>query len=306
MSRRFPPLLLLCCWALGSVAPLLAEPTASHRAAAAELLQVMEIRQQAEVAVEKVLDLQLAQNPAVRAQREVILEWMRSVVASQEAMDRLAELYAERFSEAELRELTAFYATPIGKRAVRELPALMEQGMLIGQQLAQQHSGELRRRLEEHAATQREEGGAAVAATASGERDGDAARATVAALRNVGTAMMAWTTDAVDTLPMASEKTAGDPRRIDWSRCTRISYDDLRLLLVDEYIAEIPRQDGWGHDLEFCLERQAIREAYYAGVRSPGRDGSFEGDEYSNGPFPHAEPDRDVVWMDGFFVTWPE
>jgi hypothetical protein len=75
--------------------------------------------------------------------------------------------------------------------------------------------------------------------------------------------------------------------------------------LVPEYINEVPRHDGWGHELELCLEREVLATTHGAGIRSPGRDGRFEGDGYTAGPFPPAEPDHDVVWMDGFFVAWP-
>jgi hypothetical protein len=42
-----------------------------------------------------------------------------------------------------------------------------------------------------------------------------------------------------------------------------------------------------------------------AGIRSPGKDGVFEGSSYTPGPFAVSAFDRDVVWIDGFFVTWP-
>ena len=41
------------------------------------------------------------------------------------------------------------------------------------------------------------------------------------------------------------------------------------------------------------------------GVRSRGRDGVAEGDAYTWGSFPPTEYDRDIVWMNGVFVTWP-
>jgi hypothetical protein len=213
MRRRLIGSLLGIGALVAAATPLLAEPSASHRAAAAELLQLMEVREQAQAAVEKVLDMQLAQNPGMRAQREVILDWLREVVGSQEMMDRFAALYVERFTEAELRELIAFYRTPTGKRAVRELPALMEQGMLIGQELGQKHQAELERRLAAHVAQPPIGEPGDKPAAAKGAVDGGAARVTVAALRNVGTAMIAWVTDASDTLPMATGEASDKPCR---------------------------------------------------------------------------------------------
>lgn len=39
--------------------------------------------------------------------------------------------------------------------------------------------------------------------------------------------------------------------------------------------------------------------------RPPGRDGTYSGDSYKVGPFPPDEHDTDVVWADGYFVSWP-
>ena len=76
---------------------------------------------------------------------------------------------------------------------------------------------------------------------------------------------------------------------------------------MPEYIAVVPKTDGWGHPLEYCLRTDgALGAQYQLGVRGAGRDGRFEGDAYSTGPFPPTDVDRDVVWIDGFFVTWPE
>ena len=69
----------------------------------------------------------------------------------------------------------------------------------------------------------------------------------------------------------------------------------------------MPRHDGWGNDLEFCLEREDFsRTKLILGVRSPGRNGAFEGAGYLPGAFAAADFDADVVWLDGFFARWPE
>ena len=35
-------------------------------------------------------------------------------------------------------------------------------------------------------------------------------------------------------------------------------------------------------------------------------DGLFEGDTHEIGPFTAEDYDRDLVWGDGYFMTWPE
>lgn len=48
--------------------------------------------------------------------------------------DQLAVVYMESFTEAELDEILAFYATPVGQKMTAELPVITEKSMQIGQQ----------------------------------------------------------------------------------------------------------------------------------------------------------------------------
>jgi hypothetical protein len=71
-----------------------------------------------------------------------------------EMIDKMAEAWASALTPAELRELAAFYASPIGKRMVAVTPQVMNQLMILGmhwgQQVAQdaiaKHSEALRAR----------------------------------------------------------------------------------------------------------------------------------------------------------------
>jgi hypothetical protein len=48
-----------------------------------------------------------------------------------EVKPKLAKLYAGAFTEAELRELDAFYASPTGQKAVAKMPSLTQEGGLL-------------------------------------------------------------------------------------------------------------------------------------------------------------------------------
>jgi len=124
---------------------------------------------------------------------------------------------------------------------------------------------------------------------------------TVAALRDVGAGMWNWLTNQ-DGVPMS----AMEPDVYDWNECAAIAHEEARELLVPEFVADIPRTDGWGHPLELCLWRPGHGRGHVMGVRSPGRDGKFQGTEYVALAFPLSEVDSDMVWMDGYFVTWPQ
>lgn len=120
--------------------------------------------------------------------------------------------------------------------------------------------------------------------------------------------MFSWLVDAIESADAsAAEDPADDGKSIDWSRCPAISYDELAALLVPAYTKELHRRDGWGHPFEFCVNRDHLGASrYVVGVRSPGRDGRWEGDGYPIGRFEPEDVDRDLVWLDGFFITWPE
>jgi hypothetical protein len=61
----------------------------------------------------------------------------------------LSAMYASEFSEADLKELTAFYNTPAGKRFSQKLPILTQKGALMGQKIIQDHQAELQQMMKD-------------------------------------------------------------------------------------------------------------------------------------------------------------
>jgi hypothetical protein len=51
----------------------------------------------------------------------------------QELLDRIALLYANRFSTEELHAVRDFYLTPVGKKFVESQSELVQQSMVLGQ-----------------------------------------------------------------------------------------------------------------------------------------------------------------------------
>ena len=48
----------------------------------------------------------------------------------------MIDLYVQEFTTPELKELLAFYQTPLGQKAITKLPVIMRQGSMIGQEYA--------------------------------------------------------------------------------------------------------------------------------------------------------------------------
>lgn len=120
---------------------------------------------------------------------------------------------------------------------------------------------------------------------------------TIADMRNAGVALIAWLTDNFESLPES------DASVVDWSQCSPVTHAELAAKLK-LYIRDLPVEDGWRQPFEYCLD-QTSRPPRYFGIRSAGGDGRFEGPRYRVGPIPETEKDRDLVWFNGYFATWP-
>jgi hypothetical protein len=66
--------------------------------------------------------------------------------------DDMVKIYMTEFTEPELKELTAFYNTPLGKKTVQKMPALMAKGAEMGQKRVQEHLPELQAAIQAKAA----------------------------------------------------------------------------------------------------------------------------------------------------------
>jgi hypothetical protein len=130
--------------------------------------------------------------------------------------------------------------------------------------------------------------------------DPEAQRRTTHVLRNLGTALGAW----------LGEQGGG------WDASTYeiVSLYSLQRIPRSEVLDRASRfwptittADGWGHEVEVHLYvPDAILQPARILVRSPGRDGQFDGDNYVARPFSPDDFDHDTVWLNGKFLAWPD
>ena len=149
-----------------------------------------------------------------------------------------------------------------------------------------------------------EEEGTPESAEPAGPAGENPSRQTVDTLRQVGVAMYYWVKDRIGE----EQADAGaSPEGFQWDRCPRIDHAALAKLLVPAPLQELPRSDGWGNPLQFCLDSTPARGTYNViGVRSAGSDGRFATAAYAAGAFAPEDTAQDIVWMDGYFVRWPQ
>ena len=111
-----------------------------------QLLARLRVTDQALQVMEQQLPAQRAANPRVPA-----LFWERFMeqarARSGELEEGYAALYDRHFSAAEIRELLAFYDTPIGKRFLEVQPVLLREGIALGQEWGSRIGAEVGRTL---------------------------------------------------------------------------------------------------------------------------------------------------------------
>ena len=141
MKRALLATLVLTC--LAAPAAWGQQFTRGHRQAAAELLELIKVSQSLPSAAYSMVESQIRANPQIEPFRDVMLEWTARYFNWEVIGPQMLELYMRTFTEAELRDLIAFYKTPTGRKSLEKMPELLQEGMKIGEEVAQQHKGEL-------------------------------------------------------------------------------------------------------------------------------------------------------------------
>ena len=155
MRNFFRSLAACLVLALMSAVPAPAQTSPDAIAAAKELMTVMHSADNFKAIMPQ---LMAALKPAiVQGRPDVDKDYDALVPALLGAMtskldvmiDKIAAIYAAKFSAAELREVSNFYKGPTGQKFVAQLPSIMQESMTVGQQFGQQLAGELQQRMME-------------------------------------------------------------------------------------------------------------------------------------------------------------
>ena len=129
---------------------------------------------------------------------------------------------------------------------------------------------------------------------------------TMGDIRNLGAAWFSWLTDQVS----AAAAGTGATNKYDFSKLTvtltaSALLDDLFSTTGVTYIQTVPEFDGWGNTMDYRTNAD-ILGSKVMGIRSNGRNGTKETDDYVMGGFNATDYDEDIVWADGFFVRFPQ
>ena len=113
--------------------------SAAREQAATELIKLMGLEEQMLGGAAAMVDAMSSQSPELRQYRDVIIEWAESIMTWETFGPQLTQIYAEAFTENELRDLIAFYKTPTGQKTLSLMPELTQKGAQLGVTEAQAH-----------------------------------------------------------------------------------------------------------------------------------------------------------------------
>lgn len=83
------------------------------------------------------LSISEEQRPIFDRYRNRVIELVKEEMNWEKMEPRMAELYAEYYTEEELIELTQFYLSPIGQKFLSKMPELMQASMQLSQSTIQ-------------------------------------------------------------------------------------------------------------------------------------------------------------------------
>jgi len=116
----------------------------SHRKAAEELLTVTGLKASMDRMITQMVKIQLQQKPMMAPYEDIMMSFFSKYLGYENIKHDFIDIYAEEFSEKELRELTVFYKSPIGKKTITKMPVLMNKGAQVGMSKVKLHINELR------------------------------------------------------------------------------------------------------------------------------------------------------------------
>jgi uncharacterized protein len=124
--------------------PTASPPTAAQTAAAVELFKAIKLEESIPSTSAAMIDSEVRGNPGMVPYRDVMLKWLQKYMTWESMRPEMVRLYTDTYTEAELKQLAAFYKTPLGQKTLAKTPELLQRTAMIGARLGQEHSEELK------------------------------------------------------------------------------------------------------------------------------------------------------------------
>lgn len=158
LAQGTPPSSASPATAAAAPAPAARAITPGARAAAEQLLHLMNVEQVLRSSTESAFDAQVKAQPLMAPFRATMQTWADRYLTWEQFGPKMTQIYAEEFTEPELRQLIAFYQTPIGRKTASLSPVLTRRGAQVGAEVAEEHMAELEQMIKARAAELQQQG----------------------------------------------------------------------------------------------------------------------------------------------------
>ncbi len=111
------------------------------------LLEAMDMKNMLDKNISGVLESQMKTNPQLAAVRPIMENFFRKYLSYDTLKKGYAEIYLDAFTIPEIKELTKFYQTPLGKKVSAKNTQITLRGMELGQKTVNAHMQELQAEL---------------------------------------------------------------------------------------------------------------------------------------------------------------
>ncbi|MBN2641745.1 MAG: DUF2059 domain-containing protein [Victivallales bacterium] len=114
-----------------------------------ELFKVMEMPVTYQESIEKMLEVQIKQNPSIAPLKDTMLKFFNKYMGWESMKEDMAKIYMKNFTDEELKELIIFHKTPVGRKTAMLMPVLTSEGAALGQKRVQENMHELQMMIKE-------------------------------------------------------------------------------------------------------------------------------------------------------------
>jgi len=121
----------------------------SHRQAAEDVLNSSGLKSSMNKVIFQMVEIQLKQKPNMQPYKEILLKFFKKHLGYENIKYDFIDIYTEEFTEKELKDISAFYKTPTGRKTISKMPALMQKGAQVGMSKVKLNIGELKKMIED-------------------------------------------------------------------------------------------------------------------------------------------------------------
>ena len=143
-------LLLSLALVLACAAPALAQdPSPARLRAAGELVDAMNMQKMMDETAVATMKAQIAQQPVLAQFEDILRETLQKAMKWEEVRGDFVRIYAETYTEDELRQLRTFYQTPLGQRVLATMPEVAAKSTEVSNRRMQQFLPEMQQQIME-------------------------------------------------------------------------------------------------------------------------------------------------------------